>query len=218
MGKLAKSGASSNNEFDRSKIEELRTRLELIEIEIENEWSSKDLAGIDKNKLKNEITFRKENGIFIASKKKIMEEKILACSLKSPRSGKITYLKVKYEGEFLDRGSIVAKIAENDNRRWVLKAFIDDNNIHFIRVGTKAKIELKSVDSYIRDELDGMVIFISPDSMKNLPGSTTETPQYEVHATFDSEDSRIKPGSSANLRLLPGRRSLFDIIYEGGGI
>lgn len=218
MEKLKKSGASSNNELERSKIEEMKTKLELIEVEIENEWASKNIADIDKNKLKNEIIIRKRNNDFIEAKKKILKEKISNCSIKSPCDGKITYLKVKHNGELLKEGTVVAKIAKNDNGRWMLKAFIDDKNIHLIKVGTKAKIELKSVDSYLKDEFNGMVVFVSPDSIKNLPESLKETPQYEVDVVFDSKDPRITPGISTNLRLLPGRRSLFDIIYGGGGI
>lgn len=142
----------------------------------------------------------------------LIEARLTKSALRSPLNGIVTRQDGKV-GAIVSPGvSIISVISAGELE---IEAFIPEVDIGKILVNNTAAITLDAYGDSVK--FTGHVVFIEPAATV-----VEGVPTYKTTLQFDKEDSRVKPGMTANLDILTAERKATlilpqrSIIYEGG--
>lgn len=144
-----------------------------------------------------------------------LKERKTRTALKSPVSGTIQEIKVKSIGGVVKPGEEAVLIVPNDD--WIVEAQVKPADAAFIYKGQKAVVKITAYDFSIYGALNGTVIEISPDTIKDEKGNY----YFRVRIlTSEKELKRkgqilpVKTGMVASVDILTGKKTVMQYILK----
>ena len=136
--------------------------------------------------------------------------------VRSPIKGIIQKLYVHTVGGVIKPGEDLIEIVPTDDVLW-LEVKIKPSDIAFIYPGQKAKVKFSAYDFRIYGGLNGEVVHISADTVKDKKGNAFYTVHIKTdknHLGSDSKPLKIIPGMTVNVDIVTGKKSIMDYILK----
>lgn len=138
--------------------------------------------------------------------------------LTAPVAGRINRVLVNTVGGSAPAGQPLVELVPSDDRL-VLEGRVRPQDIGFVRIDQRTRIDITAYDSAIYGSLDGRVVSISPDATED---ERTGESYYLVTVRADTQSLvgpsgrslPIGPGMTASLSLLGDKRSVLSYIFS----
>jgi len=196
---------SAQNSLPRlnSAIKEITHTIEEAKIEFQNR------AREELNEVEGELLRVKES--YIA-----LQDEAKRTIVRSPIKGIIQKLYVHTIGGVIKPGEDLVEIVPTDDNLW-LEVKIKPSDIAFIYPGQKAVVKVSAYDFAIYGSLEGKVVHISADTVKDDKNNV----YYIVHIKTDKNylgdkkhPLKIIPGMIVNVDIMTGKKSILDYILK----
>jgi len=145
-----------------------------------------------------------------------LEDQVTRTIVKSPMKGIVQKLYVHTVGGVIKPGQDIMEIVPSDETL-LIKVRIKPKDIAFIYKGQKAIVKFTAYDFAIYGGLEGKVVQISPDSIKDEEGEVF----YEVRIKTDKNyigrhGKRLKiiPGMTTSVDIITGKKTVLDYILK----
>ena len=145
-----------------------------------------------------------------------LEDQVTRTVVKSPMKGVVQKLYVHTVGGVIKPGENIMEIVPSDETLLV-QVKIKPKDIAFIYLGQRAIVKFTAYDFSIYGGLDGKVVLISPDSIKDDEGNVF----YEVRIKTDKnyigrhgKKLKIIPGMITSVDIITGKKSVLDYILK----
>jgi adhesin transport system membrane fusion protein len=147
-----------------------------------------------------------------------LAERVDRTIVRSPLPGRVNRVLVTTVGGSVAPGAPLVEIVPSEDSLLV-ETMITPQNIAFVRMGQKARVNITAYDSSIYGSLDGRVVAISPDAVVN---EKTGESFYlvQVRTTKNALADRkgralpIGPGMVADVSLLGDKRTILEYILS----
>jgi adhesin transport system membrane fusion protein len=147
-----------------------------------------------------------------------LAERVARTVVRAPLPGRVNRVLVTTVGGSVAPGAPLVEIVPSEESLLV-EAQVRPQDIAFVRMGQKAKVNITAYDASIYGALDGNVVSISPDAVLNeRTGETFDTVQ--VRTTKDALKDRsgralpIGTGMVADVSLLGDKRTVLEYILS----
>lgn len=200
----------SVSEFEarRQLIERLRSEIELAEAEVLARWLEGGLPELERREAELERD-RLARALALLRRERDLVASLRASRvIRAPIDGQVVALFARHPGMSVSRGMELAKVAPTGGPVHV-RARIPERNVDLVRAGTPALMESRVFDSFLEGPVRGSVIRVAPDA-----DSTAAQPLYEVEIAVGDTPHPLVLGSSLDVRLQLGRRSLFELMWR----
>ena len=178
----------NSEEEARLRVENSRTRLNELELNLENEKSLSEQSRVsaDANQLRRESTLKNQT------------ERLEWTKIKAPMSGIITLLELEV-GEIVTSGRSAFSQSPPlmtivDPSKMVVKTFINEVDMERLKDGQKAKIK---VDAYQTKTYEGQVYEISPSGQQQ-----DNIISFEVMIEVLGSPEELRPGMSTDVDII----------------
>ena len=166
----------------------------------------------DLTKTQEELESEKEQ---MRDRTQVLQEKRLI----APTDGKVNNIKITTLGGVVKPGEVVMQILPT-NSSLIVEVKVKPTDIADVSIGQKANIKLDAYDYSIYGTLDGVVSYISPDSlMQSTPRG--EEPYYRVQikmigTEFKNSEQKIqiKPGMTVNVDIKAKQRTVLSYLTK----
>jgi len=166
----------------------------------------------DLTKTQEELESEKEQ---MRDRTQVLQEKRLI----APTDGKVNNIKITTLGGVVKPGEVVMQILPT-NSSLIVEVKVKPTDIADVSIGQKANIKLDAYDYSIYGTLDGIVTYISPDSlMQSTPRG--EEPYYRVQikiigTEFKNSEQKIqiKPGMTVNVDIKAKQRTVLSYLTK----
>ncbi|MEN4053622.1 MULTISPECIES: HlyD family type I secretion periplasmic adaptor subunit [Sulfurimonas] len=145
-----------------------------------------------------------------------LEDQVTRTIVKSPMKGIVQKLYVHTIGGVIKPGQDIMEIVPSDETLLV-KVKIKPKDIAFIYLGQRAIVKFTAYDFSIYGGLEGKVVLISPDSIKDEEGNVF----YEVRIKTDKnyigrhgKKLKIIPGMTTSVDIITGQKTVLDYILK----
>ncbi|MBA1432761.1 MAG: HlyD family type I secretion periplasmic adaptor subunit [Epsilonproteobacteria bacterium] len=145
-----------------------------------------------------------------------LEDQVTRTIVKSPMKGIVQKLYVHTVGGVIKPGEDIMEIVPSDETLLV-KVRIKPKDIAFIYLGQRAIVKFTAYDFSIYGGLEGKVVLISPDSIKDDEGNVF----YEVRIKTDKnyigrhgKKLKIIPGMTTSVDIITGQKTVLDYILK----
>jgi len=145
-----------------------------------------------------------------------LEDQVTRTIVKSPMKGIVQKLYVHTVGGVIKPGQDIMEIVPSDETL-LIKVKILPKDIAFIYKGQRAIVKFTAYDFSIYGGLEGKVVQISPDSIKDDEGNVF----YEVRIKTDKnyigrhgKHLKIIPGMTTTVDIITGKKSVLDYILK----
>jgi adhesin transport system membrane fusion protein len=145
-----------------------------------------------------------------------LEDQVTRTIVKSPMKGIVQKLYVHTIGGVIKPGQDIMEIVPSDETLLV-NVKIKPKDIAFIYLGQRAIVKFTAYDFSIYGGLEGKVVLISPDSIKDEEGNVF----YEVRIKTDKnyigrhgKKLKIIPGMTTSVDIITGQKSVLDYILK----
>ena len=226
MEPMVKQGVKSKVEFmhlqrEQSKIlEELHSALNSIpsiESKIKEITHEIDTINIEfKNKAKEQLNEVKGELLRLRESYLALKDEVNRTIVRSPINGIVQKLYIHTIGGVIKPADKLVEIVPTDDKLW-LEVKIKPSDIAFIYPNQKATIKLSAYDFAIYGSLEGRVVHISADTVKD----DKDRAWYIVHIKTNknylgSKDKPLKiiPGMTASVDILTGKKRVMDYILK----
>jgi membrane fusion protein, adhesin transport system len=145
-----------------------------------------------------------------------LAERVARTTVKAPLPGRVNRVLVTTVGAAISPGAPLVEIVPSEESLLV-EAQIRPQDIAFVRMGQKAKVDITAYDPSVYGSLDGAVVAISPDAVLNeRTGETFYTVQVRTAANaLKDRNGRSLPigtGMVSNVNLLGDKRTVLQYI------
>lgn len=203
-----------NNALDEFKSAEFA----IIRLESE---INETLHKIEETKLSFSSTAKKELNEAIAEYKrtvsnaKALEDQVTRTIVKAPRDGVVQRLFVHTIGGVVKPGDDLIEIVPS-NEKLLVNAKVKPSDIAFIYPSQKAIVKFSAYDFSIYGGLEGEVVSISPDTIKDKDENTYYIVRIQTQKSKleQSKDMKIIPGMTAQVDILTGKKSILSYILK----
>jgi len=158
-----------------------------------------------------------ETQIFdLADRIRLAENVLSRTIIQAPVSGTIVGLKVFTSGGVIAPGAPILDIVP-DNDVLIIEARINTEDIDVVHVGLAARVRITAFSRRTTPELDGEMIYVSADRMKD---ERTDEPYYTARIALTTDGSdfskslSLYPGMSAEVVIVTGKRTLLDYLFN----
>jgi len=158
-----------------------------------------------------------ETKIFdLADRIRSAEDVLSRTTIYAPVSGTIVGLKVFTSGGVIAPGAPILDIVP-DNDVLIVEARINTEDIDVVHAGLAARVRITAFSRRTTPELDGEMIYVSADRMKD---ERTDEPYYTARIALKtdgsdfSESLSLYPGMSAEVVIVTGTRTLLDYLFN----
>lgn len=166
----------------------------------------------DLTKTQEELESEKEQ---MRDRTQVLQEKRLI----APTDGKVNNIKITTLGGVVKPGEVVMQILPT-NSSLIVEVKVKPTDIADVSIGQKANIKLDAYDYSIYGTLNGIVSYISPDSlMQSTPRG--EEPYYRVQikiigTEFKNSEQKIqiKPGMTVNVDIKAKQRTVLSYLTK----
>jgi adhesin transport system membrane fusion protein len=145
-----------------------------------------------------------------------LEDQVIRTIVKSPMKGIVQKLYVHTVGGVIKPGQDIMEIVPSDETL-LIKVRIKPKDIAFIYKGQRAIVKFTAYDFAVYGGLEGKVVQISPDSIKDEEGNVF----YEVRIKTDKnyigrhgKKLKIIPGMTTTVDIITGKKSVLDYILK----
>ena len=145
-----------------------------------------------------------------------LEDQVTRTIVKSPMKGIVQKLYVHTIGGVIKPGQDIMEIVPSDETLLV-QVKIKPKDIAFIYQGQRAIVKFTAYDFSIYGGLEGKVVLISPDSIKDEEGNVF----YEVRIKTDKnyigrhgKKLKIIPGMTTSVDIITGQKTVLDYILK----
>ncbi len=179
-------------------------------------------AAADLNKVEAELSQTRETANARADAYRRTE-------LRSPMKGTVKSIRVSTIGGVVSQGQELMLIVPVEDTL-IIEAFIKPADVAFLQPGQKAVVKLSAYDYAVYGGLEGVVEFISPDTLRDErrgalagAGDPEETGAFyrvlvRTNATAlrgsDGRDLPILPGMTASVEMLAGRKTVLQYLLK----
>ena len=209
--KLQKEENTALNDFKSAEFSIIRLNSEINENLHKIEETKLAFSSKAKEEL-NDITAEYKRTI---SNAKALEDQVTRTILKSPRDGVVQKLFVHTIGGVVKPGDDLIEIVPS-NEKLLVNAKIKPSDIAFIYPSQKAIVKFSAYDFSIYGGLEGKVVSISPDTIKDKDENTYYIVRIKTTKSklIQSKNMKIIPGMTAQVDILTGKKSILSYILK----
>ncbi len=203
----------------RDLVTELRLREErfslmeaegaLIEARIKGEWVDEGLLELSRKRLLALLEEARAAHSALEEEVELLARMRERLTLRAPFEGRIATLDFNYEGMAVEKGAFVFEVIDESGPVEV-EALVGERNFDLLQVGGLARITSRMAGSLVGDEFTGRIseLPLSPES------ESSDGPRYEVEIAVDDPPFTLVEGSTVEVELVLGRRTLLDAILD----
>jgi len=145
-----------------------------------------------------------------------LAERVARTTVKAPLPGRVNRVLVTTVGAAVSPGAPLVEIVPSEETLLV-EAHVRPQDIAFVRIGQKAKVDITAYDPSVYGSLDGVVVAISPDAVLNeRTGESFYTVQVRTRSNALKDRSGrnlpIGTGMVSNVSLLGDKRTVLQYI------
>ncbi len=145
-----------------------------------------------------------------------LEDQVSRTLVRSPMNGIVQNIFVNTIGGVIKPGQEIMEIVPSDETLLV-EVKIKPKDIAFIYFGQKAIVKFTAYDFSIYGGLDGKVVLISPDTIKDEKDNVFYTVRIKTDKNSigrDGKDLKIIPGMTVSVDIITGQKSVLDYILK----
>lgn len=195
-------------ETRRQEIERLRAEIERIETVALAEWAQSGLPELEVQAAQVERDRLARVLALLQRERTLLEEKRAARVIRAPLDGQVVAIAARHPGMAIARGAELLKVAPTGGPIFV-RALVPERNVDMLRAGTPALMESKVFDSFLEGPVRGTVQRVAPDASLGA-----DHPLYEVDIEVEATPHPLVLGSTLDVRLMLGRRSVAEILLR----
>jgi len=187
----------------RSAIKEVQNTID------ETKYMFKGDAKVKRNEAVTELRSLRENST-------ALKDQVTRTVVKSPMNGVVQKLFVHTVGGVLKPGEDIMEIVPSD-QNLLVEVKIKPSDIAFIYYGQKAIVKFSAYDFAIYGGLDGKVVYISADTIKDEKENVFYRVQIKTDVNYLGDvDKKLKiiPGMTLNVDIITGQKSVLDYILK----
>ena len=210
--KLQREANEIDSKYDatRKSIPRLRSAIKEVQSSIEEtKYMFKSDSKIKRNEAVSELRSLRENST-------ALEDQVSRTVVKSPMNGVVQKLFVHTVGGVLKPGEDIMEIVPSDENLLV-EVKIKPSDIAFIYYGQKAIVKFSAYDFAIYGGLDGKVVYISADTIKDEKDNVFYRVQIKTDVNYLGDETKklkIIPGMTLNVDIITGQKSVLDYILK----
>jgi len=209
--RLQKEENNAIDEFKSAEFSIIRVQSEIDEIIHKKEETILTFQSKSKQELNEAISEYKRS----VSNSKALEDQVTRTIVKAPRDGIVQRLFIHTIGGVVKPGDDLIEIVPSDEKLLV-NAKIKPSDIAFIYPSQKAIVKFSAYDFSIYGGLEGEVVSISPDTIKDKDENTYYIVRIQTQKSklAQSKDMKIIPGMTAQVDILTGKKSILSYILK----
>jgi adhesin transport system membrane fusion protein len=145
-----------------------------------------------------------------------LEDQVTRTIVRSPMKGIVQKLYVHTVGGVIKPGEDIIEIVPSD-QTLLVEVKVKPSDIAFIYYGQKAIVKFSAYDFSIYGGLDGEVVLISADTIKDQKDNVFYTVRIKTTKNFlgrESKPLKIIPGMTVNVDIITGQKSVLDYILK----
>jgi len=145
-----------------------------------------------------------------------LEDQVTRTIVKSPMKGVVQKLYVHTVGGVVKPGEDIMEIVPSDETLLV-QVRIKPKDIAFIYYGQRAIVKFTAYDFSIYGGLEGKVVLISPDSIKDEEGNVFYEVRIKTDKNYigrDGKKLKIIPGMTVSADIITGQKTVLDYILK----
>ncbi len=226
MKPMVKQGVKSKIDFMKLQREENKIKEDLtsakgsiprIEAGISEISNNIEETKIDfKNQAKKELNEVTAEEMRVKESHEQLGDQINRTLVRSPIKGVIQKLYIHTIGGVIKPGDDLIEIVPTDEVLW-LEVKIKPSDIAFIYPGQKTIVKFSAYDFAIYGSLEGEVVHISADTVKDKKENsfyTVHIKTKENHLGTKNKPLKIIPGMTVNVDIMTGKKSVMDYILK----
>lgn len=152
----------------------------------------------------------------LVEQRKLVADQISRLTVTSPIAGNVLTPRIAdLAGTYLPAGTKIAEIA--DNSTMVAKIYIPEFGIREVKVGTKARLQMRSRLMPISGTLASLAPMnssIDPGLIEKAQLNGIVQPPYYVGSVKIENDGTLREGMTGTAKLFSGRRSVAELIWR----
>jgi adhesin transport system membrane fusion protein len=144
------------------------------------------------------------------------EDRVTRTDVRSPVRGTITEMKLNTVGGVVKPGEPIMEVVPLDDTL-LIEARVRPADIAFLRPGQKAMIKITAYDFSIFGGLEGVVVAISADTVKDEKGESFYKVKLRTQSgtiNYRGESLPIIPGMMASVDILTGKKSVLSYLLK----
>lgn len=145
-----------------------------------------------------------------------LEDQVNRTFVRSPMKGIVQKLYVHTVGGVIKPGENIVEVVPSE-QTLLVEVKIKPSDIAFIYAGQKAIVKFTAYDFSIYGGLEGKVVLISPDTVKDDKGNTFYTVRIKTdknYITYTDRHLKIIPGMTVRVDIITGKKSVLDYILK----
>jgi adhesin transport system membrane fusion protein len=204
------------NQIDQeySSVEQSIPRLKSAIYEVENnikeiEYLFQSEAKIKLNEALSELETLRANST-------ALEDQVSRTVVRSPMHGIVQEIFVHTVGGVIKPGAEIMEIVPS-GQTLLVEVKIKPSDIAFIYLGQRAKVKFSAYDFSIYGGLDGEVVHISADTIKDDKDEVFYTVRIKTDKNYlerNGKHLKIIPGMTVNVDIMTGQKSVLDYILK----
>ncbi len=168
------------------------------------------------NQAKKELNEVTAEAMRIKESSEALGDQMERTMVRSPIKGVIQKLYVHTVGGVIKPGDDLVEIVPTDAVLW-LEVKIKPSDIAFIYPGQKAVVKVSAYDFAVYGSLNGEVVHISADTIKDKKENSFYTIHIKTNKNYlgsEKKPLKIIPGMVVNVDILTGKKSVMDYILK----
>ncbi len=145
-----------------------------------------------------------------------LEDQVSRTVVRSPMNGIVQKLFVHTVGGVIKPGQDIMEIVPSD-QTLLVEVKIKPSDIAFIYFGQKAIVKFSAYDFAIYGGLDGEVVLISADTIKDEKDNVFYTVRIKTYKNYLGDENKplkIIPGMTVSVDIITGQKSVLDYILK----
>ncbi len=145
-----------------------------------------------------------------------LKDQVTRTLVKSPMKGIVKNLFIHTVGGVIKPGEDIMEIVPSEEKLLV-EVKIKPSDIAFIYYGQKAVVKFSAYNFSIYGGLNGKVVLISPDTVKDKKGKTFYTVRIQTdknHIAYKGKKLKIIPGMTTTVNIITGKKTILDYILK----
>ena len=145
-----------------------------------------------------------------------LEDQVSRTVVRSPMNGIVQKLFVHTVGGVVKPGQDIMEIVPSD-QTLLVEVKTKPSDIAFIYFGQKAIVKFSAYDFAIYGGLDGEVVHISADTIKDEKDNVFYTVRIKTHQNYLGDENKplkIIPGMTVSVDIITGQKSVLDYILK----
>jgi len=145
-----------------------------------------------------------------------LKDQVNRTLVRSPMKGIVQKLYVHTVGGVIKPGENIVEVVPSD-QTLLVEVKIKPSDIAFIYGGQKAIVKFTAYDFSIYGGLQGKVVLISPDTVKDDKGNTFYTVRIKTdknYISYAGKHLKIIPGMTVSVDITTGKKSVLDYILK----